>query len=90
MFMSAPAKDEDYRMPKTLPAGASSIVRIAFCCWLTRLLTKVRSLSTFDLAAGDFSKESSSQHLSLFSVKLTISMDKSHEAVPLPIYIRAR
>jgi hypothetical protein len=42
------------------------------------------------LAAGDFSKESSSQHLSLFSVKLTISMDKSHEAVPLPIYIRAR
>ncbi|CAM6050352.1 unnamed protein product [Sphagnum compactum] len=47
-----------------------------------------KSGSTFDLAAGDFSKESSSQHLSLFSVKLTISMDKSHEAVPLPIYIR--
>jgi hypothetical protein len=35
--MSAPAKEEDYRMPKTLPAGASWIVRIAFCCWFDKI-----------------------------------------------------
>jgi hypothetical protein len=54
--MSAPAKEEDYRMPKTFLAGASWIVRIAFYCWLTRLLTKVRFFVDFRFGCRRFFK----------------------------------